>query len=296
MLTRAIITALDLDRNKVQVRMPLFEGNYKRGTIPQLDSYVTNWASIMYLPGLEVDYRVGDVVIVGFEDNNIGKPLVLGFLKLTGNNSEESRLYGKFIESITGEKFVAPVTSTIGEVTYEDLYNKVLGTGTGGGSVYIHNLQIQGTSGANNVTLALSSIISSIEDEITSETLKTHVGEVGNIPFTVLEDNVQLVYNDESVSQSSIRIYGDEIQVYSPTSYQWIEYTNFFDEGSLVWRDVVTPLGGGVTGVTVDTVLSDTSTNPVENRVVTKALQDAMEVSIGDKQPTGSKVLWINPD
>lgn len=126
MLTRAIITALDLEKNKVQVRIPFFEGNYKNGILPQLETYTTNWASIMYLPGLEVDYRVGDVVIVGFEDNNIGKPLVLGFLKLTNSDPEESRLYGKFIESITSEKFAAPVTSTIGEITYEDLYNKVL--------------------------------------------------------------------------------------------------------------------------------------------------------------------------
>jgi hypothetical protein len=126
MLTRAIITALDLEKNKVQVRIPFFEGNYKNSILPQLETYTTNWASIMYLPGLEVDYRVGDVVIVGFEDNNIGKPLVLGFLKLTNSDPEESRLYGKFVESITSEKFVAPVTSTIGEITYEDLYNKVL--------------------------------------------------------------------------------------------------------------------------------------------------------------------------
>lgn len=126
MLTRAIITALDLEKNKVQVRIPFFEGNYKKGILPQLETYTTNWASIMYLPGLEVDYRVGDIVIVGFEDNNIGKPLVLGFLKLTNSDPEESRLYGKFIESITSEKFAAPVTSTIGEITYEDLYNKVL--------------------------------------------------------------------------------------------------------------------------------------------------------------------------
>lgn len=182
MLTRAIITALDLDKNKVQVRMPLLEGNYKRVTMPQLDNYVTNWASIMYLPGLEVDYRVGDIVIVGFEDNNIGKPLVLGFLKLTGSNPEESRLYGKFIESITSEKFVAPVNSTIGEVTYGDLYNRVLNTDTG--------------------------------------------------------------------------------------------------------------------GVAVDSVLSDTSTNPVENRVVTKALQDAVEISIGNKEPpkNSNKSIWINTD
>ena len=54
-------------------------------------------------------------------------------------------------------------------------------------------------------------------------------------------------------------------------------------------------LNTNTSGVAVDSVLSDTSTNPVENRVVTKALQDAMEVSIGAKQPAESKVLWIDP-
>ena len=51
-------------------------------------------------------------------------------------------------------------------------------------------------------------------------------------------------------------------------------------------------------GVAVDSVLSDTSTNPVENRVVTKALQDAVEVSIGNKEPpkNSNKSIWIDTD
>lgn len=61
------------------------------------------------------------------------------------------------------------------------------------------------------------------------------------------------------------------------------------------WYDVGS-MGGSISEITVDSQLSDTSANPVENRVITKALEDSKEVSVSSTTPTGDEVLWINPD
>lgn len=61
------------------------------------------------------------------------------------------------------------------------------------------------------------------------------------------------------------------------------------------WYDVGS-MGGSISEITVDSQLSDTSANPVENRVITKALEDSKEVSVSTDTPTGDEVLWINPD
>lgn len=61
------------------------------------------------------------------------------------------------------------------------------------------------------------------------------------------------------------------------------------------WYDVGS-MGGSISEITVDSQLSDTSANPVENRVITKALEDSKEVSVSTATPTGDEILWINPD
>lgn len=61
------------------------------------------------------------------------------------------------------------------------------------------------------------------------------------------------------------------------------------------WYDVGS-MGGSISEITVDSQLSETSANPVENRVITKALEDSKEVSVSSTTPTGDEVLWINPD
>ena len=70
------------------MRIPILDGAAEsKGSTPKTE---LNWASVVCIPGLDVEYRVGDVVIVGFEDNDLGKPIVLGYLKLAlGYTSEQ---------------------------------------------------------------------------------------------------------------------------------------------------------------------------------------------------------------
>ena len=123
MVTRAIITQLDLSNNKVQVRMPLLDGIENSPDSP-INSEDLCWASIMYIPGIEISYSVGDIVIVGFEDNNVGKPIVLGYLKLRGKNID-SKIYLKAKEVIAENKFSSSINTTIGNIQYGDLFTVV---------------------------------------------------------------------------------------------------------------------------------------------------------------------------
>lgn len=116
MITRAIITDTDLSIGKVKIRIPILEGIGENGD--------TTWASIIYIPGINVNFQVGDIVEVGFEDNDVGRPIVLGFLKLR-NRDIESRVYSTFKELKVEEKFDAPTNTTIGKTYYQDLFDSV---------------------------------------------------------------------------------------------------------------------------------------------------------------------------
>lgn len=131
MITRAIITEVDLSISKVKVRIPLLENMATRNKNSTLSDYGYGWASILYTPGIDVDYRVGDVVIIGFEDNNIGLPIVLGFLKLRDRDID-SRVYGAFKSLDVEESFRSSADTVIGITTYQELFDAV--DGKAGGS------------------------------------------------------------------------------------------------------------------------------------------------------------------
>lgn len=119
MITRAIITDLDLKSSKAQVHIPLLDGITNNNSN-------AHWASIIYTPGLDINYKIGDVVEVGFEDNDVGKPIIIGFLKLVGDvSSTESRLYGNFNELNVANQFNAPTNTIIGKTDYQKLFDSV---------------------------------------------------------------------------------------------------------------------------------------------------------------------------
>lgn len=117
MITRAIVIDKDLSIGKLKVQIPILQGIGDGG----LD---INWASIIYIPGINIDYQIGDIVEVGFEDNDRGRPVVLGFLRLR-DKEVESRAYGIFKELIVEEKLNAPPETTIGKTSYQELFDTV---------------------------------------------------------------------------------------------------------------------------------------------------------------------------
>lgn len=122
MITRALVEDVDYTANKLKVRIPILDG--MRFNQDGLSNAELNWAAVLCIPGLEIEYKVGDVVVVGFEDNDIGSPIVLGYLKLTGVQLE-SRLHGSFKDLEVTESFTAPTNTKIGKTSYEEI-NKVV--------------------------------------------------------------------------------------------------------------------------------------------------------------------------
>ena len=81
-----MITKAEVQRkqgnNKYLVRIPLFEwaGEKQEFIEP---------ATVCYSPGAVPAYKTGDIVFVSFENNNIGKPVIIGKLYIGDEDSKK---------------------------------------------------------------------------------------------------------------------------------------------------------------------------------------------------------------
>lgn len=96
MITRAKIEGAVIGSNgtKYIVRIPIFDGIETNGA-SKVD---LSEASVLCIPGIEVDYEPGDTVIVGFEDNNIGSPIILGYLKINSLTGRGTELISEYVD------------------------------------------------------------------------------------------------------------------------------------------------------------------------------------------------------
>ena len=85
MITRAYITEV-ITSKKVRVRIPIYDRVEKAGLSVSNDDL--SIATICTPPNMVYNPQVGDVVFVGFEDNDISYPVVLGYMMTT----KESRV------------------------------------------------------------------------------------------------------------------------------------------------------------------------------------------------------------
>ena len=77
MITKAIVTQL-VPPNKFKVRIPIFDGfSGQQGAVS--DEHLSN-ATLCTLPNSDNVINVGDIVYVAFEDNDAGRPVILGHL------------------------------------------------------------------------------------------------------------------------------------------------------------------------------------------------------------------------
>lgn len=85
MITKAIVHKLDRDANRCLVRVPLFETASNPNPV-----VLTAYPSIV--PGLFNNLYIGDIVYVGFEENALEKPIILG--KFYKNAKTENKAKG----------------------------------------------------------------------------------------------------------------------------------------------------------------------------------------------------------
>ncbi len=74
MLTKAIIQSIDYTKNMCRVRIPLFENASRNVNIIEAN------AQFNIVPGIYNSYKTGDVVFIGFEENKMELPVILGKL------------------------------------------------------------------------------------------------------------------------------------------------------------------------------------------------------------------------
>jgi hypothetical protein len=79
MLTKAIIQSVDYTKNLCRVRIPLFE------TASRNVNMIEAEAQFSIVPGIYNSYQVGDIVFIGFEENKIDLPIILGKLFISAS-------------------------------------------------------------------------------------------------------------------------------------------------------------------------------------------------------------------
>ena len=85
MLTKAIIQSIDYSKNICRVRIPLFENASRNVKMIEAE------AQLSIVPGIYNSYKTGDVVFIGFEENKMELPVILG--KLFVSASAEASSY-----------------------------------------------------------------------------------------------------------------------------------------------------------------------------------------------------------
>ena len=71
LITRGIIVDKDISGNKLKVRIPILDG--LEGEVGSTSNENLDWASSICFSGIRVKYNIGDIVVVGFKDNNLEK-------------------------------------------------------------------------------------------------------------------------------------------------------------------------------------------------------------------------------
>lgn len=109
MLTKAIIQSIDYTKNICRVRIPLFE------TAARNVKMIEAEAQLNIVPGIYNSYKTGDIVFIGFEENKIDLPVILGKLFVSAS-SEESSYRG----NLSGNSLVITETA---QLPYTTLFN-----------------------------------------------------------------------------------------------------------------------------------------------------------------------------
>jgi hypothetical protein len=83
-LTKAIIQSIDYTKNMCRVRIPLFENASRNVNMIEAN------AQINIVPGIYNSYKTGDIVFIGFEENKMELPVILGKLFVSASDEASS--------------------------------------------------------------------------------------------------------------------------------------------------------------------------------------------------------------
>lgn len=118
MLTKAYVEEI-VDEYRVKVRIPIFNGLDSSPNATPTEQL--SISPICTIPGGKYNYSVGDIVFVTFEDNDLGRPVILGQLYADIDN--------KGLASLTLDSLVVkqsttlPADTSIGNVSADAIKN-----------------------------------------------------------------------------------------------------------------------------------------------------------------------------
>lgn len=121
MITKAIVEDIINNREFI-VRIPIFDNieSAREHTIKE----DLNTALAILSPGLSNNIVRGDIVYVGFEDNDISKPIILGLLDKEKQQSRQTTVIAAQMNCDylnVKNPTTLPIGTNIGSITYEQL-------------------------------------------------------------------------------------------------------------------------------------------------------------------------------
>lgn len=120
MITKGIVEQI-VDDYTYKVRLPLYDGITSAPTFTSTDDL--NISTVNCPPNCRYNLHIGDIVFVGFEDNDMGKPIILGFLYSDKSMSTSCDLTLNSLIVKVNTKLSDD--TSIGEVSSQDIRNLV---------------------------------------------------------------------------------------------------------------------------------------------------------------------------
>lgn len=121
MITKAYIINKEQNSNKYDVRIPIFEK-------PGINSENSNLsrthfsATLAHEPTIFDAYNIGDCVFVGFENNELNRPVIIGKLYTKNDTSATSGLIETKVLKVL-DKVTLPADTTIGGINFSNISN-----------------------------------------------------------------------------------------------------------------------------------------------------------------------------
>lgn len=214
MLTKGIVEKL-IDSYKIKVRIPVYnKPNYVNGATSTDNLYE---ACICTLPNCSINVQVGDIVILGFEDDDTSQPIILGCLYAKDITDSKIDLISNSLQALNSATL--PQNTSIGKVTARDLgYLTGLKSNVQGQidtiSSYLTNQAMKWQSYINHDVT---------EDLDTNEIIIPIVGFEKISQYRIFTDIYSSKTNNEEITASFIDSKGNERNLFSFSSVSPID-------------------------------------------------------------------------
>ena len=173
MITKAIIKQLYTDTNNhYMVYIPYL----RKANMEEADA--TLQATAVYVSGISQELHVGDIVYVGFEDNNLSNPIILGKLFTNNKNENISTVVTAKTQLIT-DSCKLPVNTYVDNINIDTLAKRLYNINTENNlniQLYRHNILMYSDSNSSCVVFSVLSPISYNIDNI--EGLEKLLGKI----------------------------------------------------------------------------------------------------------------------